>query len=425
MRGIVCFLILGLTVLAQPSRVEPVDPPTPKLSAAPSEEEVKSAVAQAAARLVAMQEAYDPSGDPFTRRGARVSAEEDREAQIAAWGTDGPEWPYQGVYRVGSGAGAVIPPGYRVGGTAIACSALLATPGFEDDEARRAAFDKGIGFLLEYLRSEPLMDSGFKGGYDVRGWGHIYALQLLVDARQAKLVREKVKPRADVIIRWLIKTLQDTEISVTGGWNYSRRGSRSSPASPFMTAPGIQALMAARAAGFDVDAYVVSRALNTLEDARLPDTGAFQYGTNPSGRTGKGFEAVEGACARMPIAEVTLHLAGRGSVDRIRAALDAFFTHWRWLDQRRAQTGTHIPPFSIAPYYFYYAHQYAGQAIEFLPESEREKYRTLLRQHLWINRSEDGTWNDRIFHRSAAYGSSCAILALTAPHQKQPAGWKL
>ena len=45
------------------------------------------------------------------------------------------EWPYEGVYRVGG----KIPYGYSVGGTSIACLALMEAPGFAADTARQDA----------------------------------------------------------------------------------------------------------------------------------------------------------------------------------------------------------------------------------------------------------------------------------------------
>jgi hypothetical protein len=93
------------------------------------------------------------------------------------------EWPYEGVYRVREeGADEpVIPLGYRVGGTAIACLALAAAPGYAEEGGaeRRAAVARGVEFVLEALE-HPLLAPERVDGYDVRGWGFVYALLLLV-----------------------------------------------------------------------------------------------------------------------------------------------------------------------------------------------------------------------------------------------------
>ena len=126
----------------------------------------------------------------------------------------------------------------------------------------------------------------------------------------------------------------------------------------------------------------------------------------------------------MAVAESTLYLAGRSSIERIRGAIDAFIVHWQWLDARRAKTGTHKPPYGIAPYYFYYAHYYAAQAVELLPEHERAEYRRRLNELLFSVQLEDGSWNDRVFGRSTNYGTAMAIQALMMPNTPAPAQWK-
>ena len=333
------------------------------------------------------------------------------------------EWPYEGVYRADeNGKPHVIPIGYRVGGTSIAALALIEASAGKPRPDVREALERALAFVLAEL-DEPLMDSGFLNGYDVRGWGHAYALQFLLRMREAGLVPEK--PRATVAhaIPYLVEMLQKTAIEDPGGWNYAR-GNDAAHAAPstFMTAPTLQILFEAAAAGEKVDAGVVEKALATLESARL-DTGAFQYGTNPGGKTGKGFEDVPGAIGRAPICETTLFLAGRGSVERIRGALDAFFAHWEWLEVRRKHDKTHIPPYFIAPYYYFYAHRYAAQAIEFLPEAERAGYRERLTKLLFAVREEDGGWNDRVFPRSENFGTAMTLLALESPTLRAPARW--
>lgn len=329
------------------------------------------------------------------------------------------EWPYEGVYRVGG----EIPIGYRIGGTSICAMALLEVPGWDEAKERREAVSRGLDFVLGAL-ADKRMGRGFEVGYDVRGWGHTYALLFLLRLEQLDRVPSNRRSAVDRAIKSLVTVLEDSEIKASGGWNYSRRPGRNKkiPASTFMTAPTLQALFQAAASGRKVDPKVVERALDALEESRL-DSGAFQYSVNPERRTGEGFEAVEGATARMPVCEATLLLAGRGSVDRVRAALDEFFKHWEWLEKRRRQNGTHIPPFMIAPYYFYYAHYYVAQAIELLPEAEREAYREALYALLFKVQEESGGWNDRVFDRSENYGTAMAILALRQPVTPLPPEW--
>lgn len=336
------------------------------------------------------------------------------------------EWPYEGVYRIRGeqGRGRVIPLGYRVGGTAITAWSLIEAPGWKKDRSRREAVERGLDFILEQLESEA-MAADFVASYDVRGWGHTYALTFLCHLRRKECVPRKRVKAVDRAITSLVETLQATEIITTGGWNYSRPGRmrRPSSASTFMTASVLQALFAAADQGESLDPDVIGRALATLRMARL-DSGAFQYGTDPDRVTGKGFEAIPGAIGRMPICEATLSLAGQGDVKHLVGAVEAFLEEWQALEDRRAKDGTHEPPYMVAPYYFCYAHLYAAQAIELLPEEMRGDYRRRFRDRLFSVRAESGSWNDRVFERSANFGTSTSILALMQPDLPPPASWQ-
>lgn len=345
------------------------------------------------------------------------------------------EWPYEGVYR----AHGQIPIGYRIGGTAICASAIVQAPGYAADDARREAIERGTRFILDG-REGPLMDpAGRDGaGYDVRGWGYTYALRYLLILDEDGLIPAGLKEEVDGAIDWYIHAIEQTEIPKVGGWNYAgspRRGAPY-PMSPFMTAPTLQALFEARRAGREVDDAVVERALAALERARTP-VGSFVYAGSAEGRG----ESVPGSVGRMLASETTLLLAGRGSVDRVRGAVDAFIVHWEHLDARRQRNGTHVPPYGIAPYYFYYAHYYAAQAIEQLPEPERPEYRRRLYELIFRNRlpvkdaesaggdkpgygaGTPGGWNDRVFPRSTNYGTAMCVLAFLEPEARPPARW--
>jgi hypothetical protein len=332
------------------------------------------------------------------------------------------EWPYEGVYRVRR----QIPVGYRVGGTAIVCEALINAEGWADDDPRAAerleTVRRGIGFVLG-AREHPLMSPDYDGGYDVRGWGYTTALSMLVAAanddrfevaaapaeHEAEHTAEKDTLRDGV--EWYIRAIEQTAIPQVGGWNYARRPGIEtvSPPSSFMTAMTILALLDAREAGFAVDQGVLDKAVAFLESSRA-ESGEYVYSGSAAQRRPGG---VPGATGRMVISELALQRVGRGDSGRVRAALDAFVEHWDELEKRRAKPGTHEPPYGVAPYYFYFAHRYAAEVIETLPEAERAERRAQVLGLLWKTRNaEDGTWNDRVFPRSASYGTAMSVLAI-------------
>ncbi len=342
---------------------------------------------------------------------------------------EGDQWPYEGVYREDRGQ---LPVGYRVGGTAIVGLGLLAAPGCRQDEARMKALMQALRFVLGTLDHERMGD-GFIGSYDVRGWGHIYALTLLLHLREARLVPAELEQQVEQAAGRLVRQLCESAIPQAGGWNYSRRAGYRSPrnaASTFMTAPALQALFHARRQGFAVDAEVVEQALAALERARTQQ-GGYGYGAAIRGLGAMSEEKlsmmdkVGSSASRAPLVEVTLALAGRGNEARLAAAIDRFFAHWDDLAVRKSQPGTHIPPYGIAPYYFLFGHAYVAQAIEMLPDEEgKAALRQKLSAYLARSIDYDGTWNDRQFERSAGYGTAMAILALCMPNLPKPSRWE-
>jgi hypothetical protein len=342
---------------------------------------------------------------------------------------DGDQWPYEGVYREDRGQ---LPVGYRVGGTAIVCLSLLAAKGYAGDAARQKAVAAGVGFVLKTL-DEPRMSLEFIGNYDVRGWGHIYALQLFLSLEGAKAVPTECAATVEAKTKWLVKALCESAIPEAGGWNYSRRAGYESPrntASTFMTAPALQALFLAKARGHAVDDRVIAQALAALERSRSAP-GAYGYGAALKSQNDVEEERltmmdkVGSSASRAALVETTLQLAGRGDAARLRRSVDWFFAHWDDLAVRKSQQGTHIQPFGIAPYYFLFGHVYAAQAIEMLPDGEdKDALRTRMRAFLARSMDQDGTWNDRQFDRSAGYGTAMAVLALRMPHLPKPAGYE-
>lgn len=397
-------LVFAVVAHAQPDKTDPkaakVDPKTetktetkesPKVSAKPS---IPEAITTGINLVLSMQEDFGKGGKP----------------------EDLAEWPYEGVYRVNG----EIPIGYRIGGTAICATAIVLAPGYADDDKKHTAVARAVAFVIKGIE-HPLMSPDYDGGYDVRGWGYTYGLRFLLLLKSNKLLPEDQSAAAEKAIRFFIDALKETQIPQVGGWNYARPAGKEkvAPPSPFMTAPTLQALFEAKAQGYEIDAEVVEKGLKYLESSREA-SGAVVY----SGDAGSKKDGVPGAVGRMLATESVLYLAGRSSQANIRAAIDAFIVHWQWLDKRRAQNGTHVAPYMIAPYYFYYAHYHAAQAIELLPAHERAEYRRRVNDLLFSVRLDDGTWNDRVFKRSANFGTAFASMALMMPDLPKPVGWK-
>ena len=330
-------------------------------------------------------------------------------AEVAA------EWPYEGVYRVGG----KIPYAYRVGGTSIAGMALLAAPGFGDDASRQDAIARAIDFVAKSM-DEPLLSPVYGGNYDVRGWAHCYGLRFLLAAKKANAVGDAQKPTVDAAIAFYLEALKKTEIPQVGGWQYARGPGIENPCptSPFMTAPCLVALVEAKEAGLEVSEELIARTVKALEITR-GESGYVAYNATRQTRDDAG--QIPGAVGRMCAVEAALARVGRGDEKRLRFAVEKFFEFWPELEKRRKKQGTHVPPYGVAPYYFFYAFNHAAQAIEFLPASERPALREKFRELLFKVRDADGTWNDRVFPRSAAFGTAMSVLALAEARPGEPA----
>ena len=318
-------------------------------------------------------------------------------------------WPYEGVYRVGGD----IPVGYRIGGTAITCEAILYGADPQDSVAAKAIND-GITLIVKELADRRMKPSK-KDAYDVRVWGHIYACDLFCRLLQnGRFVGQQAMLEDKV--HWLTEALVKEQLD-DGGWNYATRGRHA----PFVTAPAVQALLWARESGEQIDEEVFQRAAKALSSSRA-ENGAMAYSGTPK----EGFmDRFPGSIARTPVSEYTLFLLGHDRVDQVQASIDAFHKHWEELEKRRKKTGTHAPPYGVAPYYFYYGHRYIPQAISVLPENRRAQESARFLKVLLKTRDDDGTWNDRVFEQSQAYGTAMAVLALLGDAVPSPPRIKL
>ena len=340
------------------------------------------------------QEETDSTSTELTKQDAITIGVE----QILKIQNEDGAWPYEGVYRVNR----KIPTGYRIGGTAICCEALLYATDGDNDEANQA-IKRGVRLILDELET-PAMQASQRNRYDVRVWGHIYALDLFCRLKASKRSLDaEIDKSIDSWIPKLTKILISEEIE-SGGWNYANRRAHAG----FVTAPAVQALMWASQLGQDVPRFVFQRAANALARSRN-SLGAFSYsGDERKRRPTK----IPSSIARSTNCESTLSLLGLSRELSIKKALADFHEHWDELEKRRKKTGTHVAPYGIAPYYFYYAHRFAAQAISQLPKEFRAAEHKKLFAQLLKTRDEDGTWNDRVFARSRAYGTAMSVLAL-------------
>ena len=404
-------MLLLATLSAMTLAIAPAQEPERK---GPTDEQLSEAIDAAVALLLERQESYEADRPVGTLPDDELESwqEGERERLAGLYGDkDAAEWPYEGVYRV---RGGIIPSGYRVGGTSIVCDTLLrAGAGGEDAEALEEAVERSADFVLDMIKRDKGMAIGPKRGYDVRGWGHAYALQFFLTLREVGPSKLKKSSKIKGSIKELIKRLEANQTAM-GGWNYANDRA----VSPFMTGSTLLILFDAKEAGHDVDEDMVERALDALEACR---TEAVSYAYSGKAR---GEVLMPGSSARSACAELALYKAGRSDADELRKAVVGFFEGYDDLLVRKSQQGTHVGKYGIAPYYFFFGHTYVALAIEELPEAERDAHRAELRRLIWSTRNDDGSWNDRVFPRTASYSTAMILQALQAPERGAFAGWE-
>ena len=322
----------------------------------------------------------------------------------------GGSWPYAQTNR----ARGKAPLGVTVGSTALVCQTILYATD-PSDEAAECALDRGLQFIIEKL-AYPHMSPTRRNAYDVRIWGHIYSLDLFCRVRST----ERVGTRQADVDAWIPKLVQAliAEEVPGGGWNYASRRRHAC----FVTAPAVQALLLARSQGECVPAEILDRSRDVLLASRL-DTGAYWYSvTKDTQRRDNYFTGVPGSIARAPLCETTLTLLGAGKPEAAGVALDNFHKYWGELEKRRQQRRTHAGPHGIAPYYFYFGHRYAAQAIALLPHELQSTHRETLCQAILRTQDTDRTWNDMSFPQSRGYSTAMAVMTLLADSIPLPPG---
>ena len=154
---------------------------------------------------------------------------------------------------------------------------------------------------------------------------------------------EAARTQSESWIPKLVEALKHEQID-DGGWNYASQTRHAC----FVTAPAAQALLLAKQTGSDVPDEVFANARKVLLASRSEE-GAFIY-------SGTGDRALlPGSIARSAMCESTLWLLGaneKSQVDHLRDSIEVFHKYWDELEKRRKKSGTHMPPYGIAPYYF-------------------------------------------------------------------------
>jgi len=300
---------------------------------------------------------------------------------------------------------------FRAAVTGLCVAALVETGG--DSAEVRQALERGEAWLLENLEGVRRADA--TALYNV--WAHIYAIegltQLLTlapeDAGRQERLRELIRHQIEMLERYA---------SVDGGWGYyDFRAGTQRPASDsisFTNAAGLVVLHRAQAAGIDVPARLVERAVAATQRQRKPDF-SYLYGEYLKMQPMHPINRPAGSLGRSQACNLALRWWGDDKVtDQVlRDWLNRLIARNLWLDLARKTTIPHESHAMVAGYFFYFGHYYGGLCIAELPPAERPFYQDHLAHLLMRLQEPDGSWWDfRLWNYHQQYGTAFALLTL-------------
>lgn len=300
---------------------------------------------------------------------------------------------------------------FQVGANGLGLLALLSVE-------RTAEVDASAQKSFEWLSTTRMPKRGNDWDVDY-AWAALYGFQAMFAAHNDE--RFSAEQRADAKQRGLefyaiLARIQEPK----GGWGYYEGpvvSERPTWSTSFATANVVPALVAAKRAGWEVDGDVVARAVRYLKQCSLPN-GAYSYDLRPIPRIrGESIDNPKGSLGRIQVCNWALRRAGENTItdEKIREGLEVFFEEHRFLDVARMRPVPHEAYYANAAYFYLFAHCYAAQVINELPEAERAAYHQRLRGHLTKLQWSDGSSID--FPNMSCMqvaGTAFSVLALQA-----------
>ncbi len=294
--------------------------------------------------------------------------------------------------------------------TALIESGLADKPGPEAD-----ALAAGETYILEELPK--VRRAAADAMYNV--WTHAYGLQALVRMHK----RSTKDPEHQALIREVMATQIDRlgrYESVDGGWGYyDFRVGTARPASSSISFVGATVLVAFHEVreieGVEVPQELIDRAIAAVNRQRKSDN-SYLYGEYMRTRPMYGINRAGGSLGRSQACNYALAIWGDETIttEVIDEWLDRLWKRNGWLDIGRKRPIPHEAWFSVAGYFYYYGHYYAGLCLERLPDDLREKHAESLAGVLMNLQEKDGSWWDFPFYSyHQAYGTAFAIQTLS------------
>lgn len=299
---------------------------------------------------------------------------------------------------------------FRIATTALGVLGLRATAPSD------AAVDAAVGRALELLLASYAVkrQSGLEH-YNV--WAFGYVLQCFGE----ELLRAPGSARAPALRAACAELVEKLAAYQTldGGWGYLSLGpvptfQPSETSMSFTTATILLGLERARRAGIAVPATLLARAVDEIQNSRLPD-GAFLYGDYLRYRPRHGINQPAGSACRASVCLLALERLGEpvSAAEHERALVDLLV---RFPDYQKAGVRRPIPHeswYAISGYFYLYGHAYAAWTLEKLPREKQRRLAERLVEAVLYCRDPDGSfWDYPLYSYHKAYGTGFALIAL-------------
>lgn len=304
---------------------------------------------------------------------------------------------------------------FRSAVTAMCVTALIESKLADEPGPGADALAAGENYILEELPK--VRRATADAMYNV--WTHAYGLQALVrmharsegdEERQAH-IREVMKTQIDRLDRYE---------SIDGGWGYyDFRVGTAKPSSSSISFVGATVLVAfhevRQIEGIEVPQRLIERAIAAVNRQRKSDN-SYLYGEYMRTRPMYGINRAGGSLGRSQACNYALAIWGDETIttEVHDEWLDRLWKRNGWLDIGRKRPVPHEAWFSVAGYFYYYGHYYAGLCLELLPDDLRATHAESLSGILMNLQEKDGSWWDYPFYSyHQAYGTAFAIQTLS------------
>ncbi len=299
---------------------------------------------------------------------------------------------------------------WQIGATGLATRTML-------EQGSSKAHDAAADRALDYLIANATIKRPAEWDVD-NNWALIYSLDAVSRALQHPRYKQHEKRAALITAGQTLLTGMRKYQSPRGGWGYYAMPDaawRPEWCTSFMTAVGVLSLVEAKQAGLDVDEQMFKASVKALKMSRQPN-GAFDYGVAPIARhlNSESINQIKGSLGRIQVGHLALRRAGEDIDEKdIEWGLEQFVKHHKFLDVARNKPIPHEAYYANAAYFYLFAHYYASQVVQLLPEAKRAKFVPTIQEGILKASQKNGSmWDFWIANSTKPYGTAFGVMGL-------------